>query len=212
MPHHLQRMRKINLGIIGKQGKDGKPRTRTELTKSAKKHAANNLHLWCMQKAQQEKQELKTYKEKNREVANNVVRAALKNLKRGLGAADFMADMDYIHSTPGIPSSQKNDSKGVFFQIRDDAFEIISGDIHRFVKEHVTELSVTLDKVTVCHISYIVLLTFFYNGHIYCYLNKLATIPAENYNAEGTASLVVSTLTETLGLSWSHLANLLVHF
>ncbi len=76
-----------------------------------------------------------------------------------------------------------------------------------------TELSVTLDKVTVCHISYTVLLTFFfYNGRIYCYLNKLATIPPENYNAEGTASLVVSTLTETLGLSWSRLANLLVHF
>ena len=108
-------MRKINFGVIGKQGKDGKPRTRTELTKSAKKHAGNDLHLWCMQKAQQEKQEVKTFEDTNREVANNVVRAALKNLKRGLGAADFMADMDYIHSTPGIPSSQKNDSKVVFF-------------------------------------------------------------------------------------------------
>ena len=123
-----------------------------------------------------------------------------------------MADMDYIHSTPGILSSQKNDSKVVFVQIRDNTFKIVSGDIHRFVKEHVTELSVTLDKVTVCHISYTVLLTFFYNGRIYCYLNKLATIPPENYNAEGTAALVVSTLTETLGLTQSRLANLLVHF
>ena len=38
------------------------------------------------------------------------------------------------------------------------------------------------------------------------------TIPAENYNAEGTAALMVSTLTETLGLTRSRLANLLVHF
>ena len=121
--------------------------------------------------------------------------------------------MDYIHSTPGIPSSQKNDSKAIFFQIRDDAFEIVSGDIHRFVKEHVTELSVTLDKVTVCHVSYTVLLMFFFhNSFIYCYLNKLGTIPAENYNAQGTAALVVSALTETLGLTRSRLANLLVHF
>ena len=110
-------MKKLNFGVIAKQGKDGKPRSMSELTKSAKKHAANDFHLWCMQKAQLEKQEVKTYDKKNREVANNVVRAALKNLKRGLGAADFMADMDYIHSTPGIPSSQKNDSKAVFFQI-----------------------------------------------------------------------------------------------
>ena len=136
----------------------------------------------------------------------------MKNLKRGLGAQDFMADMDYIHSTPGILSSQKNDSKAIFFQIRDDAFEIVSGDIHRFVKENVSELAVTLDKVTVCHISYTVILTFFYNGRIYCYLNKLATIPAENYDAQGTAHLVVLVLTETLGLSQSRLANLLVHF
>ena len=86
MPPHLHQMRKINFGIIGKQGKDGKPRTRKELTKSAKKHAGNDLHLWCMQKAEQEKQEVKTFEDTNREVATNIIRAALKNLKRGLGA------------------------------------------------------------------------------------------------------------------------------
>ena len=136
-----------------------------------------------MQKTEHEKQGDKTFPDTNREVATYIVRAALKNLKRGLGAQDFMADMDYLHSTPGIPTSQKNDSKGIFFEIRDDAFEIVSGDIHRFVKENVTELAVTLDKVTVSHISYTVILTFFYNGHIYCYLNKLATISSESYIA-----------------------------
>ena len=113
----------------------------------------------------------------------------MKNLKRGLGAQDFMVDMDYLHSTPGIPTSQKNDSKTIFFEIRDDAFEIVSEHIHMFIKEKVTELAVTLDKVTVSHISYTVILTFFfYNGRIYCYLNELATIPAENYDAQGTAT------------------------
>ena len=137
-----------------------------------------------MVKAEHEKQGDKTFQDTNQEVATNIVRAALKILKRGLGAQDFMADMDYLHFTPGILSSQKNDSKAIFFQIRDDAFEIVSGDIHRFVKENVTELAVTLDKVTVSHISYTVILTFcFYNGHIYCYLNKLATISSDSYNA-----------------------------
>ena len=57
-------MKKLNFGVIVKQGKDGKPRSTSELTKSAKKHAANNFHLWCMQKAQLEKQEVKTYDKK----------------------------------------------------------------------------------------------------------------------------------------------------
>ena len=137
----------------------------------------------------------------------------MKNLKRGLGAQDFIVDMDYLHSTPGIPNSQKNDSRNIFFEIRDDAFKIVSEDIHTFLKKKVSELSVTLDKVTVSHISYTVILTFFfYNGHIFCYLNKLATMSSDSYDARSTAHLVVSTLMETLGLTRTRLANLSVHF
>ena len=116
-------------------------------------HIETDLHLWCLRKADLEKQEVKSFEQTNQEVATNVVRAALKNLKRGLGAQDFMADMDYLHCTPGIPTSQKNDSKTIFFEIQDDAFEIVSEDIHTFIKEKVTELAVTLDKVTVSYIS-----------------------------------------------------------
>ena len=90
-------MRKKDFGVIGKQGKDGKTRARKDLTRSAKDHAENDLHLWCMRKAEHEKQGDKTFQDTNREVATNIVRAALKSLKRGLGAQDFMVDMDYLH-------------------------------------------------------------------------------------------------------------------
>ena len=68
-------------------------------------------------KAELHQQEVKTFKDTNQEVVTNIVRAVLKNLKRGLGAQDFMADMDYLHCTPGILTSQKNDSKMIFFEI-----------------------------------------------------------------------------------------------
>ena len=46
-----------------------------------------------------------------------------------------------------------------------------------FIKEKVSELAVILDKVKVSHISHtVILIFFFYNGHIFCYLNKLVTV------------------------------------
>ena len=41
-------------------------------------------------------------------VGKNIIRAAIKNLIRGLGAAYFQADGDLLHLTPGVPKSQKN--------------------------------------------------------------------------------------------------------
>ena len=40
---------------------------------------------------------------------------------------------------------------------------------------------------------------FFSEGHIYVILNTLAQLSTKDYNAEGTASMVIKTLCETLG-------------
>ena len=77
-------------------------------------------------------------------------------------------------------------------------------------EEGITEIAVTLDKVTVQHRSFTVLLTlFFVDGKIYCALNDLLTMKED---ARGTAAMVVRSLKETLGLSRTQLAKRLVHF
>ena len=53
---------------------------------------------------------------------------------------------------------------------------------------------------------------FFAEGHIYVILNKLAKLSTKDYNAEGTASMVIKTLCETLGFTKLKLTNVLKHF
>ena len=139
VPPKMLQSRKNDYGLIGKQGQDGNIRSRKELMRSAKMHADTDLHQWCFRKEEIHQKEEKTFEDTNEEVVKNNVRAPLKNLKRGVGAQDFMTHMDYLHSTPGIPNSQKNDSKNIFFEIREDAFEIVSEDIHTFIKKNVSD-------------------------------------------------------------------------
>ena len=147
-------------------------------------------------------------------MGENVIRAALKAFKRGLGSADFQADIDFLNLTAGVPNSTKNNSRTTFFSLRDDAFEVVCENIKElFPSRNVTEMAATLDKVTIHHKSYTVLLTFFfYNGRIHCVLNELLIMSEEEYSGPGTATMVVRCLTETLGLSRTRLASLLTHF
>ena len=68
-------------------------------------------------------------------------------------------------------------------------------------------------QVTVQRSSFTVICTYFFaEGHIYVILNKLAKLSTKDYNAEGTASMVIKTLCETLGFTKSKLTNVLKHF
>ena len=69
-----------------------------------------------------------------------------------------------------------------------------------------------MDQVTVNRTSFTVICTyFFFDGKIYVILNKLQKLTTEDYNSEGTASMVIKTLCETLGFTKSKLSNILKH-
>ena len=91
---------------------------------------------------------------------------------------------------------------------------MVSGKIvDLFRSGKITEMASTLDKVTVYHKSYTVLLTFFFfDGKIYCALNELILLAEDEYDSVGTARMVVRSLMETLGLTRTKVASLLVHF
>ena len=136
----------------------------------------------------------------------------LKNARRGGSSADFLNDVDFLHLVPGILKSQKNNSRAIFFELCDNAFEVVTKSVHELFKQ-ITELSCTLDKVTVQHRSFTVLLTFFFlNGAIFCLLNSLLKMKEDDYDAQGTASMVVSCLKESLGMTRTQLATRLLHF
>ena len=98
-----------------------------------------------------------TFDEGNEEVGKNVIRAFLKNIRRGLGSEDFLADVDLLHNVPGVPKSQKNNSRSTFFELRNDVFEVVTASVQEFFRSgEISEISVTLDKVTVQHRSYTV--------------------------------------------------------
>jgi hypothetical protein len=198
---------------VGKVTRAGVKRTKADLKNTTDRHMEKDLHIWCFRKKGRTEKENFTYEDVNRKVGESIIRVALKNLRRGLGSADLMADLDFLHST-GAAKSQKNDSLNAFYEIQDDSFEIVSEEIKTlFSSGKVTELAATLDKVTINHTSFTVLITFFfYEGRIFCCLNKLVSMTVDSYDARGTAHMVVTSLMETMGLTRTRLATLLTHF
>jgi hypothetical protein len=201
-------------GVIGKTKEDGKPQVGGQLRRNMSRHCEGSLHRWCVREAAKMKKDTKTFEEENKEVGMTVMMTYLKNARRGGGAADFLHDIDLTHLLPGVTNSTKNNSRNTFFELRDDAFEVVTGAVQElFRSEKVTEFSATLDKVTVQHRSYTVLLTFFFHeGSIFCLLNSLLKMNEEDYDAVGTARMVVNSQKETLGLTRTQLANKLLHF
>ena len=70
--------------------------------------------------------------------------------------------MDKDNLTDGIESPTKNDFKKTFFDLREISYE----EVHKRLKKMFSEakyITVTLDNVTVGHISYMVILSFFFH-------------------------------------------------
>jgi hypothetical protein len=201
-------------GIIGKISEGGERRLAKDLRKTMSRHCEGSLHKWCVREGAKVKMATKSYEEENKEVGLTVIKTYLKTARRGGSAADFINDIDFTHLLPGVTKSTKNNSRNTFFELRDDAFEVVTGAVQElFRSEEVTEFSATLDKVTVQHRSFTALLTFFfYEGSIFCLLNALLKMEEEDYDAEGTARMVVNCQKETLGLTRTQLANKLLHF
>ena len=214
LPHEVLRFNRGNLGLISRNRENGEQIPEYEVRRRMKDHEEGNFHLWCMRKSKEEKQIVKSFEEENYEAGLLVIKAYLQTASVGGSAEDFLRLVNFTHLIPGILKSQKNNSRNTFFELRDDCFEVVTNRVHNMFKsDQITELSATLDKVTVQSRSYTVLLTFFFvNGRIYCLLNSLLKMGEDDYDSAGTARMVVSAMKETLGLTRTQLAKKLLHF
>ena len=214
LPLEQKKFKRGDMGMISKVRDSGERRPAREVRRKMKDHCEGNFHLWCVRKSEEKKVVTKNFEEENKEAGLVVINSFLKTIKGGGGAADFLKEVDFTHIIHGVPRSQKNNSRCAFFELRDDCFEVVTGLVQNLFKSgKVTELAATLDKVTVQHRSYTVLLTFFFfEGKIYNLLNSLLKMGEEDYDSSGTARLVINNMMVTLGLTRTQLARLQLHF
>ena len=83
-------------------------RTLHILDKVCRRHEKTNIHIWCEMKEKKELEKKKSFEERNEEAGLEVIRTAIKVMKRGGGSADFLADLDLLSLTPGVVYAVKN--------------------------------------------------------------------------------------------------------
>ena len=119
--------------------------------------------------------------------------------------------MDKDNLTKGIEAPTKNDSKKTFFDLREIVYEEVDKRVKKMFRD-IKYITVTLDKVTVGHVSYMVILSYFFqDGQIFICLNRLEKLQESDYDGPGTAAMLVKVLRDTTGWSKPQLANRLIH-
>ena len=132
-------------------------------------------------------------------------------MKNGGGSELFVSLMDKDNLTEGVEAPTKNDSKKTFFDLREIIYEEVDKRLKKMFSK-IKYITVTLDKVTVGHVSYMVILSyFFHNGQIFICLNRLEKLQESDYDGPGTAAMLVKVLRDATGWSRPQLANRLIH-
>ena len=205
VPANLRKSKKGNFGRL-KASAD-----RFNIRSSQKKHEATDLHKWCNLKSEELEKEKIVQEMKNKQASENTVRNVIFALKNGGGSELYLSLMDKDNLTEGIEAPTKNDSKRTFFDLREVVYEEVDRRVKKLFRD-VKYITVTLDKVTVGHVYYMVILTyFFHEGQIFICLNRLEKLQEDNYDGPGTAAMLVKVLRDTLGWSRPQLADRLIH-
>ena len=95
-----------------------------------KVHMKSDLHVWSAEKDEIVKTERKTLDEENKEVGKTVILMYLKNAQRSGSSVDFLNNIDFTHLLKDLTNSTKNNISHMFFELRDDTFEVVTGIIH----------------------------------------------------------------------------------
>ena len=195
VPAKLKALRRGNFGFVDKN------QEQFRVNFNMKTHESNELHKWCCLKQEELEAELLQNDLESKKAGKLIVNNALLCFKKGWSSEDFLSlnDKDNLLSEDIKPAT-KNDSSAQFFDIRNTCFYKVTDKVKYLFKE-IDSFSFTLDKVTVNRNSYTVLLAFFFwEGALHVVLLKLVKMTTD-YDAVGTARMVLDTLCETTGLS-----------
>ena len=89
----------------------------------------------------------------------------------------------------------------MFFEVKEMVYEDLNDKMHNIISE-VSDIAVSLDKVTIRNKTYMLILTYYFHGGvIHCLLSKLFIMHSTDGDALGTAELVIFILIETLKMT-----------
>jgi hypothetical protein len=142
VPAGMKRSIKGFYGVI----KKGPNLKKHHLTRSKKEHCEIELHDWCVEQYDNQKEEKLTYEESNAKAAKIVITNALLCFQRSYGARDFAAFNSKEQLLHPETAATKNDSEKEFFRLRNVVFDILSEKTRKFFKEKIKNIAVTLDK------------------------------------------------------------------
>ena len=210
VPRYLASGRKGTFGFVSNTGQN------CLIVACKKRHTDSLLHAWCIKEYQNESEWKASNDKKNEIAAKRIIRNVLLCFKRSWGSEDFIAlnAKNFLDDKDlGISySATKNDSRKEFFRLRRVIFDILDEKTRHFFSENISNIAVTLDKVTVHRTSFTVIMTYFFNkGKIHIILNKLHKLRTDEYSSEDTATMLIEVLCETLGVSKTKLSKILKH-
>ena len=218
VPQKLKTTSRGGYGIVNK-GQAG-----FHFTEAKMKHKRAALHQWCFQKYLEKRDERISEENKNRIAGKKVCYNMLWCLTRYGSAYDFLAlnDKDHIFASFDGENKDtvavKNNSTEMFFTLRGVVYDIVKKDIQDFFRDEkpetkIRDIAVTLDKMTIQHISYTVILAYFFRrGRIYCICVDVVVMNPEDYDSEGAARMVINSVCTSLGISRNRLIDILRHF
>ena len=203
-------LKSLKRGTFGKIKKDAHQRN---INRSMKNHLSSELHKWCSDYKCKMKKESLDAESVSKKACELLVTNAVLCFKTCGSSNDWVRLNDKDNLTEDLSPATVNDGKQEFFSLREICFSKLTKILQEQFKSSVNSFSVTLDKVTLNHISYSVICSyFFHEGAIYVVLNDIHKMQINEYDSEGTAKMVGVTLMDTLGISKNILAVKCHHF
>ena len=156
IPDRLKRLKRGHFGVLSKK------QQKFHLSSAMRLHEKSPLHIWCAKKVI----EIKVSKEKSEKSNQEAVKLLATNaalcLKTFGSAVDFVRLNDKDNMTEGVTPAFKNDGSQELFSCRESFFLHLGESVKKLFRDSVGAFSVTLDKLTVQHVSYSVIASYFF--------------------------------------------------
>ena len=217
---------KLKMAIRGNFGIMDKFQAQWRLKESKDRHLVLSLHQWCFQKYIKKRDQRISEEDASRIAGRQVCYNTLWCLTRYGSAYDFLSLNDKYHVFASFAGGTtevghvavKNNSTEMFFILRQVVYDILKKDVQDLFRDEqadtkIRDMALTLDKMTIQHVSYTVILAYFFRrGRIYVICVDVVVMNPNDYDSEGAALMVINTVCKALGISRNRLIELLRHF